>query len=238
MQSTGASSRPSKSHSSGGSTTSRSLRPGTTNAAVPGYAGHVPGAKVENIIGARFAEVNSFAAFNDPKRSPRRDGHTSSRSQGYNNSSRPETAQCRHIPGYTGWVHSKRTEPGNVGRGFSATTHAADRARAALSARDPPCRSGPMQHSVSDPGLRNNRSLASSRASSAASVQSSARSSAQKVPHSRRAGEQTQHETIPPKPKSNGLHRFFKNDFARICTSSFRPAFSPPDSMLRPEWRN
>lgn len=237
-RSTGPSARSSRSHSLNEFTASRRLRPGAANATVPGYAGHVPGAKVDNIIGARFAEVNAIAAFGDPKRSPRRDGHTS-RLQGYNDARRPETARCRHVPGYTGWVHSKRTEPDIIGMGFSDANYAADMTRAALTARDHRYRSGSMRRSVSDTTLGNKRSLKSSQASSAASIRSSASSSTYKVPGSKRAGERARDEFIPSTPpKSHGLHRFFKNDFARVCTASFRPAFSPPDFTFRPEWRN
>eukprot|EP00930_Biecheleria_cincta_P006100 TRINITY_DN107089_c0_g1_i1.p1 TRINITY_DN107089_c0_g1~~TRINITY_DN107089_c0_g1_i1.p1 ORF type:complete len:281 (-),score=14.73 TRINITY_DN107089_c0_g1_i1:9-851(-) len=238
VQSPGVLARSSRSHSLSEFTASRSLRPGASNAKVPGYAGHVPGAKVENIIGARFAEVNAIAAFGDPKRSPRRDGHTSSRSQGYHDTIRPESARCRYVPGYTGWVQSKRTQPDIIGMGFTATNHAADVRRAALSARDHRRKSGSMHNSLSEPCLGNVRSLKSSRASSACPTQSSSRSSANNVPRSKRAGERTQNELTPSKSKSNGLHRFFKNEFARVCTSSFRPAYSPPDFTCRPEWRN
>lgn len=112
-------------------------RPGTAMAAtsVPGYQGHVPGKKTEDIVGARFAAANAIAAveFNDQERAER---HAWRRHAGPGIEPRKQIGASKGmaVPGYTGWVHGKRPEADVMGMRFRAANEAADTARVDLNA--------------------------------------------------------------------------------------------------------
>jgi len=115
-------------------------RPGTGigSKAVPGYAGHIPGKKPEDMSGSRFAAANAIAAVEFGDRSaPQRTMWTRNDGPGVFQRLHPGASPGKAVPGYTGHVHGKRPEADVMGVRFRVANDIADDARVQANASKP-----------------------------------------------------------------------------------------------------
>mmetsp|Transcript_9349 Transcript_9349/g.16554 ORF Transcript_9349/g.16554 Transcript_9349/m.16554 type:complete len:372 (-) Transcript_9349:159-1274(-) len=107
-------------------------RPGTGLAqkAVPGYAGHIPGKKAEDVAGNRFAATNAIASveFGDRSAHSKTVWHRPE-APGVVQRLNPGASAGKAVPGYAGHVHGKRPEAGLMGVRFKVANEIADDAR-------------------------------------------------------------------------------------------------------------
>lgn len=102
-------------------------RGGRIVCAIPGYKGHVPGKKSENIIGGTYAASNTMAIqdFADYAKATERNAWRRIEAPGFEHRRNSGAAKGLTVPGYTGHVPGKKAEGDRCGMTFSqANQHA------------------------------------------------------------------------------------------------------------------